>query len=153
MNQIEAFMGEALLEAECAGKEGEVPVGSIVVNSEGEIIGRGRNGSVHTGDPTAHAEIVAIREGARFLKNYRMTGCSLFVTLEPCPMCAGALVTSRIERVYFGARDPKGGGLVSRYGIGSDGTLNHSLQVVGGVLEDECASLLREFFTIRRVDL
>ncbi len=152
MNQIEAFMSEALLEAASAGRTGEVPVGCVVVNGEGEIIGRGQNLPVHSEDPTAHAEIVAIREGARFLGNYRLTGCSAFVTLEPCPMCAGALVQSRVERVYFGAKDHKGGGLVSRYGIGTDGTLNHSLQVVGGILEEECASLLREFFKNRRSD-
>ena len=144
------FMREALLEARRASDEGEVPVGAVVVR-EGEIIGRGWNHRETDGDPLAHAEILAIGEAARQTRGWRLTGCSLFVTLEPCAMCAGALVNSRIERLVFAARDPKAGYCGSLGNLVQDERLNHRLEVVEGVLAEEASVLLRDFFaTLRR---
>lgn len=149
-NVIENLMREALSEAEKSRNTGEVPVGCIITDGSGTIIGRGHNSPVASTDPTAHGEMIALRDAAKKQGNYRLPGCLAFVTLEPCPMCAGALVHARIARVYFGTKDPKGGGLVSNYGIGTDGKLNHEIEVVGGILEEECQRLLKEFFRAKR---
>ena len=145
-----AFMREALAEAFLAEESDEVPVGAVVV-LEGKIVGRGHNQPISSVDPTAHAEIVAIREAARKLGAYRLPGAILYVTLEPCVMCVGAIVHARIATIKYGARDEKAGALGSVYDIGRDGRLNHRIEVQGGLLEDECASKLRDFFKRRRV--
>lgn len=145
----EAFMREALAEARAAAGEGEVPVGAVIV-LDGEIIGRGRNLRETTGDPTAHAEVVAIREAGGRLGHWRLEGATLYVTLEPCAMCAGAMVLARIQRLVFGARDPKAGAAGSLMDIVRDLRLNHRLDVTEGVLEAECGGILREFFRRRR---
>jgi len=145
----EQFMREALAEARQALAEGEVPVGAVVV-SAGEVIGRGHNSPVSLGDPTAHAEVLALRDAARKVGNYRLPGGTLYVTVEPCPMCAGACLQSRVARVVFGARDPKAGALVSLYRLVDDSRLPHRAQVVEGVLVEECGALLRMFFRQKR---
>jgi tRNA(adenine34) deaminase len=143
------FMAEAMAEARRAEAEGEVPVGAVAV-ADGQIAGRGHNRPIGLGDPTAHAEILAIRAAAATLKTYRLTGVSLYVTLEPCVMCVGAMLNARIACVVYGARDDKAGALGSVYDIGRDGRLNHRFEVVGGVMESECAELMRGFFRARR---
>ncbi len=143
-------MREALREAEKAFREGEVPVGAVLVSEKGEIIGRGHNRPISLCDPTAHAEILALREGARRLGNYRLLGTTLYVTLEPCPMCAGALVYARVKRLVFGARDEKSGACGSLYDIVRDSRLNHRLEVAEGLLAEEARKLLQEFFRLRR---
>lgn len=145
----EDFMREALKLARIAANADEVPVGAVVV-AGGQIVGRGRNAPVTSGDPTAHAEIVAIREAARAVGNYRLTGADLYCTLEPCPMCAGALVAARVRRVIFGTRDLRYGGIRSKFRIADSELLNHRVEVVEGVLGVECAELLRMFFEERR---
>ncbi len=145
----EAFMREALAEARAAAGQGEVPVGAVVVLA-GEIIGRGRNLRETTGDPTAHAEMVAIREAAGRVGCWRLEGATLYVTLEPCAMCAGAMVLARIRRLVYGARDPKAGAAGSLMDIVRDRRLNHRLEVTEGVLEADCGGILREFFRCRR---
>lgn len=135
----------ALAEARKAEVLGEVPIGAVIVR-EGEVVGRGYNRRETDGDPLGHAEILAIREAARRVGGWRLTGCSIYVTLEPCAMCAGALVASRIERLVYGARDPKAGYCGSLGNLVQDVRLNHRLEVVGGVLERECGDLLRDFF-------
>lgn len=146
----EYFMREALSMARSAECLGEVPVGAIVVR-DGVIVGRGFNSPIGESDPTAHAEIAALRDAARNLENYRLPGCELFVTLEPCAMCAGAILHSRIARVVYGARDPKTGVHGSVVNLFSVERLNHHTQVEGGVLADECGRLLSSFFANRRV--
>jgi tRNA(adenine34) deaminase len=141
-----AWMREALKLARQARDEGEVPVGAVLV-SEGSVIGRGYNRRESDGDPLAHAEIAAIRQAASALGGWRLVGCSLYVTLEPCAMCAGALVNSRVERLVFGARDPKAGFCGSLGNLVEDPRLNHRLEVTAGVLEEEAATLLRQFFS------
>ena len=143
-------MREALREAEAAARKGEVPVGAILVSEEGDLLARAHNQPISLCDPTAHAEILALREGAKRLGNYRLLGTTLYVTLEPCPMCAGALVYARVKRLVFGARDAKSGACGSIYNIVNDERLNHRLEVVSGLLEEEAAKLLRDFFKIRR---
>ncbi|MCU1237800.1 MAG: tRNA-adenosine deaminase [Candidatus Solibacter sp.] len=149
MYRDEEFMREALALARAGAVAGEVPVGAVLVNA-GEIVGRGSNAPVAQLDPTAHAEILAIREAALRLQNYRLTGTTLYCTLEPCVMCAGALVAARIERVVFGARDLRFGGVRSKFQLADSELLNHRLEVVEGVLGVECVELLREFFESRR---
>jgi tRNA(adenine34) deaminase len=144
------YMEMALAEARLVMARGEVPVGAVVVDPEGRVIGRSGNRPIEINDPSGHAEMLAMRQAASELNNYRLTGCTVFVTLEPCPMCAGAMVHARLSRVVFGADDPKGGALVSRYRIGNDGLLNHNLSVEGGVLAEEASCLLRDFFKARR---
>jgi tRNA(adenine34) deaminase len=139
------WMTEALAEARRAAAIGEVPIGAVVVRGE-EILGRGYNRRESDGDPLAHAEMLAIREAARCFEGWRLTGCTLYATLEPCPMCAGALVASRIERLVFGAADPKAGFCGSLGNLVQDPRLNHRLQVSSGVLAEESAALLRGFF-------
>ncbi len=143
------FMADAIAEARRADAEGEVPVGAIA-GGNGQIVGAGHNRPIGLGDPTAHAEILAIRAAASTLKTYRLTAVSIYVTLEPCVMCVGAMVNARIARVIYGARDDKAGALGSIYDIGRDGRLNHRLEVVGGVMESDCAAIVREFFRARR---
>jgi len=140
----------ALREAARAGRAGEVPVGAILVNAGGEVVARAHNRPVAASDPTAHAEVVALRRAARRLGNYRLPGTTLYVTVEPCSMCAGALVHARVARVVFGAADPKGGAARTLYRILDDPRLNHRAEVVGGVLEDECREIIRRFFRERR---
>ena len=142
-------MREALLLAREAAAQGEVPVGAVAV-AGGEIVGRGSNAPIARNDPTAHAEILALREAAARLGNYRLAGVTLYVTLEPCVMCAGALVAARIERLVFGTRDLRFGGVRSKFRIADSETLNHSVEVVEGVLAVECVELMRNFFELRR---
>ncbi|MBN2537117.1 nucleoside deaminase [candidate division WOR-3 bacterium] len=139
----------ALLEAAQAGEEGEVPVGCCVVHGE-RVIGRGHNRTEALRDPTAHAEIVALSAAAATLGNWRLTGASVYCTVEPCLMCTGALVLARPDQVVFGCRDPKFGCLGSRYDVAGDNRFNHRFVVTEGVLADESAALLREFFRTRR---
>ena len=142
-------MGEALALARAAEARHEVPVGAIVVR-DGVVVGRGGNAPIAGSDPTAHAEIAALRDAARTLGNYRLPGCELFVTLEPCAMCAGAIFHARIARVVFGARDPKSGVCGSVLDLFAEPRLNHHARVTGGVRADECAALLSAFFAARR---
>lgn len=142
-------MREALAEARLAADAGEVPVGAVVV-CDGQVIGRGRNGPIGAHDPTAHAEIVALRQAAAALGNYRLDGCTLYVTLEPCAMCTGALLHGRVDRVVFGAADPKTGAAGSVVDLFAHPVLNHHTQVQGGVLAEEGGALLRRFFQARR---
>jgi tRNA(adenine34) deaminase len=144
-----SFMAEAVAEARRAEAEGEVPVGAIAV-ADGQIVGVGHNRPIGLGDPTAHAEILAIRKAASTLKAYRLTAVSIYVTIEPCVMCVGAMLNARIARVIYGARDDKAGALGSVYDIGRDGRLNHRFEVVRGVMESECAELISGFFRARR---
>lgn len=143
----EEFMREALRLAR--ESVGEVPVGAVVVIG-GEIAGRGANSPIAGNDPTAHAEILAIREAAARIGNYRLTGATLYCTLEPCAMCAGALVAARVERLVFGARDLRFGAVRTKFRLADSDLLNHSVEVVEGVLAVECVELLREFFEHRR---
>jgi tRNA(adenine34) deaminase len=145
----ERFMRMALEEARRAGEEGEVPVGAVLVNA-GEVIGRGRNRPIALGDPTAHAEMLAIREGAAKARNYRLPDSTLYATLEPCAMCAGALLQARVRRLVYGAEDAKAGAVKSLYGLLADDRLNHRVDVTSGVLEEECREILRRFFRERR---
>jgi tRNA(adenine34) deaminase len=147
----EAFMRLALAEAQAAARAGEVPVGAVVVK-EGQVIATGRNAPIEGTDPTAHAEIAALRAAALALGNYRLDGCTLYVTLEPCAMCSGAMLHARLARVVFGAADPKTGAAGSVLDLFAEGRLNHQTQVAGGILAAECAGLLREFFKERRVN-
>ena len=143
------YMDLALAEALKAAGAGEVPVGCVVV-LDGAVIGRGFNHPITAHDPTAHAEIIAMREAAAHLKNYRLTGVTLYCTLEPCMMCAGAMIHARIGRLVFGTPDPKAGSAGSIYNVLTDPRLNHRVDVLTGVREDECSALLREFFAGRR---
>jgi len=145
----EDYMKEALRLAREGASEGEVPVGALVV-LDGRIVGRGWNAPIVTQDPTAHAEIVALREAARAVGNYRLEGATLYCTLEPCVMCAGALVNARIERLVFGARDLRFGGVRSKFRVADSDVLNHAVQITEGVLGAECVELLRAFFEPRR---
>lgn len=142
-------MHEALALAREAAAMGEVPVGAVVVRG-GEIVGRGFNQPIVARDPSAHAEIMALRDAARALGNYRLPGCEIYVTLEPCAMCTGAIFHARVARVVFGARDPKTGAAGSVLDLYAEPRLNHHAAIVGGVLADECATLLSAFFAARR---
>jgi tRNA(adenine34) deaminase len=139
-------MREALALADMAALSGEVPVGALIVDANGEVVGTGRNRREQAQDPTAHAEILAIREAAEKTGAWRLAGCTLYVTLEPCAMCAGAAVLARIERLVFGASDPKGGFCGSLGDLTRDPRLNHRLEVRGGVLADEAGARLKSFF-------
>ena len=143
-------MQQALTLARAAGDAGEVPVGAVVVQ-EGVVIGRGYNQPIAGHDPTAHAEIMALRDAAQSLGNYRLPGCELFVTLEPCAMCAGAMMHARIARVIFGAADTKTGACGGVVNLFAEGRLNHHAVVTGGVLADEAGQLLKDFFARRRL--
>jgi tRNA(adenine34) deaminase len=145
----ETFMQLALTLARGARQNGEVPVGAVVV-LDGRIIGRGANSPIAASDPTAHAEILALREAATTLANYRIENATLYCTIEPCVMCAGALVAARISTLVFGARDIRFGGVRSKFQIADSDLLNHRVQIIEGVLGFECSQLLREFFESRR---
>src|SRR3954463_15726247 len=139
-------------EAEAALSTGDVPVGAVVVGPDGAVVGRGRNVREAEGDPTGHAEVRALREAAAALGEWRLTGCSLVVTLEPCTMCAGALVLARVDRLVYGAEDPKAGAVGSLWDVVRDRRLNHRPEVVSGVLAAECGEILRDWFTSKRLD-
>jgi tRNA(adenine34) deaminase len=143
------LMREALALAEAAARAGEVPVGAVVVR-DGEIIGRGFNAPISSRDPTAHAEIAALRDAASRVGNYRLPGCELFVTIEPCTMCAGAILHARIARVVFGANDPKTGACGSVVDLFAEARLNHHATVEGGVLAEECGATVTRFFEAKR---
>ena len=143
------WMREALALARRAEAAGEVPVGALVV-VDGVVVGRGHNAGIASHDPTAHAEIVALREAARALGNYRLSGATLYATLEPCPMCAGAAVMARLERVVFGAWNDEYGAAGSRWDLLRDRRLNHRVEVIGGVLGDECGAMVAGFLAERR---
>ncbi|QJR14508.1 tRNA adenosine(34) deaminase TadA [Usitatibacter palustris] len=145
----EIWMREALALAAQAAAAGEVPVGAVVVK-DGVVIGRGFNRPILASDPTAHAEIIALREAATRLGNYRLPGCELYVTLEPCAMCVGAMIHARLARVVFGARDPKTGACGSAIDLPAVATLNHHATFEGGVLTEDCGAVLRRFFAERR---
>jgi tRNA(adenine34) deaminase len=144
-----AWMRLALDLANRAGEEGEVPVGAVMVK-DSQLVGEGWNRVIGLNDPSAHAEILALREAGQRLGNYRLPGCSLYVTLEPCAMCAGAMLHARLERVYFGAGDPKTGALGGTFDLFADYPHNHRIETQGGLLEIECSSQLKEFFRARR---
>jgi tRNA(adenine34) deaminase len=145
----QGLMELALEEALAASREGEVPVGAVLVDN-GEVVARDHNRSISLHDPTAHAEIMVLRAGAARRGNYRLNGCELYVTVEPCPMCAGAMLHSRISRLIFGARDEKGGGVRSLYHLLNDPRLNHQVEVTEGVLAERCQEIMQSFFSARR---
>ena len=145
----EDYMRMALDEARLAAEEGEVPIGAVVVH-EDEVIARAHNRRETDRDPSAHAEFSAMCEAARVLDRWRLTGCTVYVTLEPCLMCAGLMVNARIDRCVYGAPDPKGGALGTLFDVSHDERLNHEFEVTSGVLADECAAELRSFFRARR---
>jgi tRNA(adenine34) deaminase len=149
MTEDERYMALALAEARAAAAAGEVPVGCVIVSS-GRVIGRGHNLREAECDPTAHAEIVALRQAAKAAGFWRVTPATCYVTCEPCPMCAGALVNARVDRLVFGCADPKAGACGTLYDIPRDVRLNHRMEVTAGVMGEECAGLLREFFRERR---
>ena len=142
-------MAEALAQARKAGEEGEIPIGAVVVAS-GQVIGRGRNARERLRDPTAHAEILALQDAARALGRWRLSGATVYATLEPCPMCAGALVNARVDRLVYAVRDPKAGATDTLFQIGRDARLNHRFEIVEGVLAEECGELLKAFFRSKR---
>jgi tRNA(adenine34) deaminase len=150
MHDDERAMSEALAEARIALGTGDVPVGAVVVGPDGAVVGRGRNAREATGDPTAHAEVLALRDAAARLGRWRLDDCALVVTLEPCAMCAGAVVLARVPRLVFGVWDPKAGAAGSVNDLVRDRRLNHRAEVVAGVRADECGALLTEFFSGRR---
>ena len=149
MNPHDTFMRAALDEARRGSEAGEVPVGAVVV-LDGQVVGRGFNQPIGASDPTAHAEIVALREAARALGNYRLVGTTMYVTIEPCLMCVGAMVHARVGTVVFGATEPKAGAIVSSCRAHELPSLNHRIEVVGGILEEECRAVIQEFFKTRR---
>jgi tRNA(adenine34) deaminase len=146
----ELLMEQALLEAKKGFNEGEVPVGAVIASPEGNIVASAHNQPIGLNDPTAHAEILAIRRAGEALRNYRLTGLTLFVTVEPCLMCMGAAIHSRISTLVFGAFDPKGGAAGSLYNPAIDTRLNHRIKIVSGVRGKECGDLLSDFFKARR---
>ena len=145
----EAFMRLAIEEAELAAREGEVPIGAVVV-CDGEVVARAHNRRETDADPSAHAEFAAMVQASRALERWRLTGCTVYVTLEPCLMCAGLMVNARIDRCVFGASDPKAGAVGTLYDVSDDPRLNHAFRVTQGILADECSALLRDFFRARR---
>lgn len=145
----EHWMREAILEARKAETEGEVPVGAVLLIN-GKIVARAHNRSLQASDPTAHAEILALRQAAQSMRNYRLPGSVLVVTVEPCAMCVGAMIHARVEELVFGAADPKAGAVRSHFHLASAPQLNHRIAVTAGILEEECGALLRAFFEARR---
>jgi len=150
MEDLYYWMMKALEEAEHACSKGEVPVGAILAGPQGSILARAHNQPIGLSDPTAHAEILVLRQGGAAMGNYRLNGCTLVVTIEPCAMCMGAAVHARIARLVYGARDPKTGAAGSLYDLGRDGRLNHRIEVVSGILEEACQDLMQRFFKARR---
>jgi tRNA(adenine34) deaminase len=146
----EAFLRLALAEARLAADSGDVPVGAVIVDSAGQLVARGRNRRETHQDPTAHAEIDALRAAARARNDWHLNGCTMYVTMEPCPMCAGALINARIARLVYGCTDLKAGAIDTLFSIGRDPRLNHRFDVAGGVLATECADVLKSFFAERR---
>ncbi len=144
------YMQLALAEARTAMEQGEVPIGAVLVDDEGGVVVRAHNRREANHDATAHAEIIAIREGGRRLGRWRLSGCTLYVTLEPCPMCAGALVMARLKRVVYGVPDTRAGSVESIFNIPAHPSLNHHIEVTAGIAEDECRSILQSFFRARR---
>jgi tRNA(adenine34) deaminase len=144
------LMDEALIEAEKAYREDEVPIGAVIIDSNGTVLSRTHNKKEKVFNPCGHAEILAITEAAKKISNWRLVNCSLFVTLEPCPMCMAALVQSRISNLYFGAYDPKGGALSLNYNFHNDKRLNHNFNVCGGLKHYECSKILSTFFREKR---
>ncbi len=148
----EQFMRLALLEAEKARELHEVPIGAVIVDANGEILAAASNRTIVDSDPTAHAEILALRTAARSIGNYRLTGCTLYTTIEPCVMCAGALVNSRITRLVFGAHDERFGGVETKFRLCDSDELNHRMEIVSSVLADECRTMMQDFFRERRME-
>ncbi|MDF5727953.1 MAG: tRNA adenosine(34) deaminase TadA [Rhizonema sp. PD38] len=144
------WMHRALLLAEAAGQAGEVPVGAVIINSSGNLIAEGENRKERDRDPTAHAEIIAIREAAKNLETWRLNQCTLYVTLEPCPMCAGAIVQARVKLIVYGVDDPKTGAIRTVANIPDSAASNHRLSVLGGILESSCRQKLQDWFTHQR---
>jgi tRNA(adenine34) deaminase len=149
--QDEQYMRQAIEAAKIAQENGDVPIGAVIVY-ENQVIGRAYNQREQLKDPTAHAEIIALTQAAAFIESWRLHGCTMFVTLEPCAMCAGALVLGRLDRLVYGCNDPKAGACGSLYNIVQDERLNHRLEITSGVLADECARLLQDFFQRRRFE-
>ena len=145
----EKFMAEALKEAEKSANFDEVPVGAVIVK-DGKIIARGHNLREKSNDPTAHAEIMAIRKACKKLKSWRLEGCAIYVTIEPCSMCAGTILWTRMQRIVYGANDPKGGALGSSYNLFEVKNINHKIEITRGVLENRCATLMTSFFRSKR---
>ena len=150
MKRHAEFMQEALAEAKKAERAGEVPVGAVLVSSSGELLAKAHNRCISENDPTAHAEILVLRRAGEILKNYRLLDTTFYVTIEPCIMCAGAIIQARVRHLVYGARDPKGGAIDSLYRIFRDPRINHRLEVSSGVLEKECRDTIRSFFRRRR---
>jgi tRNA(adenine34) deaminase len=148
-NDDKRFMKMAIEQAKIAEENGDVPIGAIIVH-DGQIIAKACNQKEQLQDPTAHAEIIALTQAAAALEDWHLNGCTMYVTLEPCCMCAGALVLSRMDRLVYGCDDPKAGAVKSLYNIVQDGRLNHRLEVTGGILADECSRLLQDFFAQKR---
>ncbi len=144
------YMRQALSEAEQAAREDEVPVGAVLVANDGKILATAHNQTITLCDPTAHAEILAVREASRILRNHRLLNTTLYVTIEPCVMCMGALLQARVAKIFFGAKDPKGGGAGSCYNLAADKGLNHTIEVTAGLLENECKALIQDFFRTKR---
>jgi len=140
----------ALAQARAAAERGEVPIGAVLVDEAGRILAENGNRTIELADPSAHAEILVLREAGRIRGNYRLSGTTLYVTLEPCVMCAGAMVQARVSRLVYGADDPKAGGVVSLFQVGQDARLNHRFTVTGGLMAEESSGLLKEFFKQRR---
>lgn len=149
MHEDTLYMALALEQARLAAAEGEVPIGAVLV-CDGAVVAHARNARERLADPTAHAELIAVREAAQRLGRWRLTGCTLYVTLEPCPMCAGALVNARIDRLVYGAADPKAGAVGTLYDLSADARLNHEFEVTAGVMAAECGNLLSDFFRALR---
>jgi len=150
-NVDERFMRTAIDAARIAEENGDVPIGAVIVH-ENNIIAKAYNQREQLQDPTAHAEIIALTQAAAALENWHLNGCTMYVTLEPCPMCAGALVLARMDRLVYGCDDPKAGACKSLYNIVTDGRLNHRLEVTTGVLQEQCREQLQEFFAKRRIE-
>jgi tRNA(adenine34) deaminase len=145
-----AFMTAALQEAAAAAAQDEVPIGAVLVSDTGEVLAAAHNQTIQNCDPSAHAEILTLREAAQKLKNYRLLNTTLYVSIEPCIMCMGAMIHARVSRLIFGASDPKWGAAGSLYNLGADRRLNHQLEIIGGVLADDCRGLMQEFFRSKR---
>jgi tRNA(adenine34) deaminase len=144
------YMNIALTEAEKAGQKAEVPIGAVLVSQTGEILAASHNQTISMHDPTAHAEILALRQAAEKTLNYRLLNTTLYVTIEPCVMCMGAIVHARISALIFGAKDPKWGGAGSLYNLATDNRLNYQVEIIEGICEDECRALMQEFFRSKR---
>ncbi len=152
MDEDARWMREALRLAAEAAALGEVPVGACVVSGDGQLLATGGNRTRLDCDPTAHAEVVALREAARASRNYRLTDAVMYATIEPCAMCAGALVQARVRRLVYGARDERAGAVHTQFGIGATGSLNHQIEITSGVLEADCRAIMQAFFRARRTE-